>query len=90
MLTAVDDAVDGSSTGIAMCQIAVFWRTAREEPSMGEVSTIGLDIAKNVFQVHGIDETGTVTVRRQLKRRQVRAFFSKLPSCLVGMDTSDP
>jgi hypothetical protein len=49
------DAVDGSSAGIAMCQIAVLWRTAREEPSMGEISTIGLDIAKHVFQVHGID-----------------------------------
>jgi len=53
---------------------------------MGEVSTIGLDIAKNVFQVHGIDEDGGVVVRRQLKRRQVLAFFSKLPACLVAME----
>ena len=53
---------------------------------MGEVSTIGLDIAKNVFQVHGIDEAGAVTVRRQLKRRQVLSFFSKLPACLIGME----
>ena len=53
---------------------------------MGEVSTIGLDIAKNVFQVYGIDEAGAVTVRRQLKRRQVLSFFSKLPACLIGME----
>ena len=42
---------------------------------MDQVSTIGLDIAKNVFQVHGIDETGAVVVRRQLRRSQVLAFF---------------
>ena len=53
---------------------------------MGEVSTIGLDIAKNVFQVHGIDDEGEVVVRRQVKRRQVLSFFSKLPACLIGME----
>ena len=45
---------------------------------MGEVSTIGLDIAKSVFQVHGIDAEGKVLIRRQLKRRYVLAFFEKL------------
>ena len=53
---------------------------------MEQIITIGLDIAKNVFQVHGIDAHGEVVVRRQLKRRQVLAFFSKLPSCLIGME----
>ena len=53
---------------------------------MGEVSTIGLDIAKNVFQVHGIDDESEVVVLRQLKRRQVLSFFGKLPACLVGME----
>ncbi len=53
---------------------------------MEQISTIGLDIAKNVFQVHGIDENGKVAVRRQLKRRRVLALFAKLPSCLVGME----
>lgn len=53
---------------------------------MEQIITIGLDIAKNVFQVHGIDENGQVAVRRQLKRRRVLAFFAKLPSCLVGME----
>ena len=53
---------------------------------MEEISTVGLDIAKNVFQVHGISDTGEVVVARQLRRRQVLAFFGKLPPCLVGME----
>ena len=53
---------------------------------MEKISTIGLDIAKNVFQVHGIDDESEVVVRRQLKRRQVLPFFGKLPACLVGME----
>ena len=53
---------------------------------MEQISTIGLDIAKSVFQVHGIDETGTVVVVRQLKRRRVLAFFAKLAPCLVGLE----
>jgi hypothetical protein len=52
---------------------------------MQTVSTIGLDIAKSVFQVHGIDAEGNVVLRRQLKRRYVLAFFQKLPPCLVGI-----
>ena len=54
---------------------------------MVEVSTIGLDIAKNVFQVHGTDAAGEVTIRRQLRRGEVLKFFSKLPRCLVGMES---
>ena len=53
---------------------------------MGEVITIGLDIAKSVFQVHGVDAAGQVVIRRQLKRRYVLAFFEKLPPCLVGIE----
>ncbi len=53
---------------------------------MEQVSTVGLDIAKNVFQAHGIDETGEVVVRRQLRRRQVLAFFGRLSPCLIGME----
>ena len=52
---------------------------------MQAVITIGLDIARSVFQVHGIDAGGNVLVRRQLKRRYVLAFFQKLLSCLVGI-----
>ncbi len=51
-----------------------------------KISTIGLDLAKNVFQVHGIDEAGTVVVAKQLRRSQVSAFFEELPPCLVGME----
>ena len=50
------------------------------------ITTIGLDIAKNVFQVHGIDETEKVVVRKQLRRGQVIAFFKALAPCLIGME----
>ncbi len=53
---------------------------------MQAVTTIGLDIAKSVFQVHGIDAEGKVLIRRQLKRRYVLAFFEKLQPCLVGIE----
>ena len=53
---------------------------------MQEITTIGLDIAKSVFQVHGIDASGAVIVRRQLRRRQVLPFFRKLPACVIGIE----
>ena len=53
---------------------------------MAQVSTIGLDLAKNVFQVHGIDAEGKVVVRRSLRRGEVVTFFTKLAPCLVGME----
>ena len=53
---------------------------------MQAVTTISLDIAKSVFQVHGIDAQGQVIIRRQLKRRYVLAFFQKLSPCLVGIE----
>ena len=53
---------------------------------MQTVTTIGLDIAKSVFQVHGVDTEGNVVIRRQLKRRYVMTFFQKLPPCLVGIE----
>ena len=53
---------------------------------MQTITTIGLDIAKSVFQVHGVDAEGEVILRRQLKRRYVLAFFEKLPPCLVGIE----
>ena len=53
---------------------------------MQTVTTIGLDIAKSVFQVHGVDAGGQVVVRRQLKRRQVTVFFQKLPPCVIGIE----
>jgi transposase len=53
---------------------------------MQAITTVGLDIAKSVFQVHGIDAGGQVVIRRQLKRRYVLTFFQKLPPCLVGIE----
>jgi transposase len=53
---------------------------------MQAITTIGLDIAKSVFQVHGVDANGQVVIRRKLKRRYVLAFFQKLPACLVGIE----
>jgi len=51
-----------------------------------EITTIGLDLAKNVFQVHGVNERGKTVLRRQLKRDQVAPFFANLPPCLVGVE----
>jgi len=54
--------------------------------NMQTITTIGLYIAKSVFQVHGVDATSRVVIRRQLKRRYVVAFFQRLPPCLVGIE----
>ena len=51
-----------------------------------EITKVGLDLAKNVFQVHAISSTGEVVVRRALRRAQVIPFFSKLAPCLIGME----
>jgi transposase len=53
---------------------------------MTKVSTIGIDLAKSVFQVHGVDAAGKVAMKRQLKRKGVLAFFAQLPACLIGME----
>jgi transposase len=51
-----------------------------------KVTTVGLDIAKQVFRVHGIDTAGAVVVRRKLRRDDVAGFFKALPSCLIGIE----
>ena len=61
-------------------------QSANKEPSMSEITTVGLDLAKHVFQVHGVDAEGATVLRKQLRRAQVLAFFSRLPRCLVGME----
>ena len=53
---------------------------------MGEVSTIGLDIAKSVFQVHGVDFDGAVVMRKRISRAKVLEFFASLQSCLIGVE----
>jgi transposase len=53
---------------------------------MGEVSTIGLDIAKSVFQAHGVDVAGAVVIRKRVSRAKVLEYFGELPACLVGIE----
>jgi ABC transporter substrate binding protein len=53
---------------------------------MGEVSTIGLDIAKSVFQIHGVDAAGTVVIRKRITRAKLLEFFAALSPCLVGIE----
>jgi transposase len=52
---------------------------------MGEVSTIGLDIAKSVFQIHGVDVDGAVVIRKRITRAKLLEFFAALPPCLVAL-----
>jgi transposase len=58
-----------------------FW-----EAVMSEVTAVGLDLAKTVFQVHGADGTGHAVVRKKLRRAQVLEFFNRLPPCVVAME----
>src|SRR6476659_453313 len=53
---------------------------------MDKVSTIGLDIAKSVFQVHGVDAAGAVLIRKRISRAKVLEYFGELPPCLVGIE----
>lgn len=55
-----------------------------------KLTTIGIDLAKNAFQVHGIDVHGKVLVKKQLRRDQMAAFFVVLPPCLIGMEACGP
>src|SRR6516164_8610492 len=50
------------------------------------ITTVGIDLAKNVMQVHGVDARGKAVVRKQLRRAQVVPFFAQLPPCLIGME----
>ena len=50
------------------------------------ITAVGIDLAKNVLQVHAVNARGTAVLRRQLRREQVTAFFAKLPPCLIGME----
>lgn len=51
-----------------------------------KITTVGIDLAKNVFQVHGVDERGKVVLKKQLRRDQMATFFVNLPPCLIGME----
>ena len=72
--------------GISVPIWVAVMQTRAKDPSSIEISTIGLDLAKNVFQVHGISATGEVVIRKALRRSQMSPFFAKLPPCLVGAE----
>ena len=79
------DGVDAPPNGIDVPE----WRgrqPQRRERSRLEVSIIGLDLAKTVFQVHGASESGATLVRKKLRRDQMLPFFSSLPRCVVAME----
>jgi transposase len=81
------DAVDGSSTGATSAiDVGAVRAFMIRRSQMQTITTVGLDIAKSVFQVHCVDANGDVVLRRQLKRRYVLTFFQKLPPCLVGIE----
>ena len=67
-------------------QDGVWFELQTEGASTMDITTIGFDLAKTVFQVHGADGEGRVVLRRKLRRGKVLAFFAGLPSCLVGME----
>src|SRR5260370_41601174 len=80
------DVVDGARSR-HRCAIGCFvGRESQHGAVQMQISTIGLDIAKNVFPVHGIVANETVVVRKRLRRSQVLAFFKALPPCLIGME----
>jgi transposase len=56
------------------------------EATVKEIKTIGVDLAKNVIQVHGVDTQGNPVLMKQFKRERVASFCANLPSCLVGME----
>ena len=58
----------------------------KSNPNLSSVTCVGLDIAKNVFQVHAVDAKGAVVVAKAVRRGQLATFFASLPSCLVGME----
>jgi transposase len=53
---------------------------------MGEITTVGVDLARTVFQLHGVTADGSVALRRQVRRSQIFDFFGRLPPCLIGME----
>ena len=81
-----DGASMAPASGIAMCHVGCSEHHQQRDPSMGEISTIGIDLAKSVFQLHSVDAEGRVALRRQLRRSQMLEFFQRLPPCLIGME----
>src|SRR5699024_6165181 len=69
-----------------MCQSRDSTLLARKEATMSEVTTVGIDLAKDVFQIHGVDKHGKTVIKKQLRRKQMAEFFANLPACRIGME----
>jgi transposase len=69
-----------------MCQSGGYDTHPREEATMMKITTAGIDLAKTVFQVHGVDEHGKTSLKKQFKRAQMLPYFANLPPCLIGME----
>jgi len=78
--------VDGSRSRHLGAKVVVVINHEQEEPSVMKITTVGVDLAKNVFQVHAINDAGEVIVCRSLRRRQMIPFFGKLEPCLIGVE----
>lgn len=88
MGTSVSNGMDAPTlNGIAMCQSDGVNQPLEQTgvPEM-KVSTVGIDLAKNVFQLHGVNEFGKTVIKKQLRRDQMAVFFVNLPACLIGME----
>jgi transposase len=72
--------------GIAMCHVGECCRQQKEGAIHMRITTLGIDLAKSVFQLHGVNEAGEVVLRRQLRRAALLAFLSELPACRIGME----
>src|SRR5262245_57177628 len=76
-----------NSSGIGCARLEVHFLTNRREgESVMKVTTVGLDLAKNVCAVHGVDEQGKVVLRRQVSRGRLLELFAQLPQCRVGVE----
>src|SRR6202011_5346963 len=77
--------MDAPCTGVECAKMEVLL-TAQQGTPMREITVIGLDLAKHVFQVHGADHDGRPVLRKRLRRNQVLEFFASLSPCLIGME----
>ena len=75
------------ASGISMCHVGCFEHGQRSKPSINDFTTIGIDLAKPVFQLHGVDVEGRASLHRQLRRSQMLEFFQRQPACLSGMES---
>src|SRR5215472_16930185 len=69
--------------------VGIYERQPRSKGNAMQIVRIGLDLAKYVFEVHGVDARGKVVLRKTLRREAVSSFFANLPSCLIGMEASN-